>query len=147
MTLARRGWRWRVHAQPPPSVLAWRSSTPRTVCVHVVINAYCPHARLPRTLYAGSGRSWLGTPQGRKAHDRGARSKTGSFGGEPGQIQTWKDREGELGSAGPSSQVQGRPGSHPPQGTGGQALSGTYAPESKQSPRALWPPGLDRVPV
>lgn len=40
------------------------------VSVHVVINASCPHARLPLALTLALGRSWLGVPLGGRAHDR-----------------------------------------------------------------------------
>lgn len=137
MTRARRGWRWRGHAQPLPSVLAWRPSTPRAVCVHVVINAYCPHAWLPHSLSLASSWSLLAGDTGRRARDRGAGSKTGSLGGEPGRIQMWQDR----GRAGQHRRVrpgvQGRPGR--------QALSGIPVSDNKRSARALWLPGPDRA--
>lgn len=140
MTRARRGWRWRGHAQPLPSVLAWRPSTPRAVCVHVVINAYCPHAWLPHSLSLSlspaPGRSWLGTQaEGPVTVVPGARR--GPWGGEPGRIQMWQDR----GRAGQRRRVrpgvQGRPGR--------QALSGIPVSDNKRSARALWLPGPDRA--
>lgn len=127
----------RPRAAPPqrPGVAAVHA--PRRLCPRG--NKRLLSTRLAPALSLSLASSWslLAGDTGRRARDRGAGSKTGSLGGEPGRIQMWQDR----GRAGQRRRVrpgvQGRPGR--------QALSGTHVSDSKRSARALWLPGPDRA--